>query len=235
MVGYVDWNCHFLSGMREGTQTPQETLEALSVLRQHGIEQFCFMPDYTPSLEPVSRFLLRRDLAYQRLLPNIPRGIKTRIAARVQMESGLHLVEHLDRLCFTDLGYLALKMPICDYADWIDFELNRLLYRARFKRLLFTSFDICINLYPGDVLEKLMRIPHSVFQFHYHALADSDARAFMVKLLRNNQTVLLGSEINTLGKAYFFEFSHYVESASQHMTVADFQTILRQNQIFWRK
>jgi hypothetical protein len=69
-------------------------------------------------------------------------------------------------------------MPICDYADWIDFELNRLLYRAHFKRLLFTSFDICINLYPGDVLEKLMRIPHSVFQFHYHALADADARAF---------------------------------------------------------
>jgi len=235
MTSYVDWNCHLLSGMREGIRTPQETIEALSVLQKHGIEQICFMPDYTPSLEPVSHFLLRRDLAYERHLPFLPPKLKTRIAARVQMESGLHLVENLDRLCFTKQGYLALKMPICDYTDWIDFELNRLLYRTRITRLLFTSFDICVTMYPMEILEKLMRIPHAVFQFHYHALADADARAFMVKLLRHNQTVLLGSEINTLGKAYFFEFSHYIESASKHMAIADFQTILRQNQNFWRK
>ena len=235
MTNYTDWNCHLLSGMREGVHTPQETIEALSVLRDHGIDRFCLMPNYTPSLEPVSRFLLRRDLAYSRLLPLLPQGMKTRIAARVELESGLHLVEHLDRLCFTNHNYLALKMPICSYADWIDYELNRLLYRTHIKRLIFTSFDTCIHLYPTDVLEKLTRIPYSVFQFHYHALADADSRAFMTKLLRQNQTVLLGSEINALSKTYFFEFPYYIESASCHMTVSDFQTILRQNQNFWRK
>ena len=90
-------------------------------------------------------------------------------------------------------------------------------------------------MYPTEILDKLMRIPHAVFQFHYHALADADARSLMVKLLRQNQTVLLGSEVNTLGKTYFFDFPYYLESATKHMTVADFQTILRQNQNFWRK
>ncbi len=235
MTSYIDWNCHLLSGMREGISTQQESIEALSVLHNHGIEQVCFMPDFSPSVEPISHFLLRRDLAFERLKPHLPTGMKARLTARVQMEPGLHLVEGLDRLCFTKQGYLALRMPIAEYADWIDFEINRLLYRAHFKRLLFTSFDTCVLMYPTEILEKLMRIPHAVFQFHYQSLTDADARAVMVKLLRNNQTVLLGSEITTLGKTYFFDLPYYIEAAHKAMSVADIQTILRQNLYFWRK
>ena len=232
---YADWNCQLLPQIRAGVSTPQETLEALSVLQRYGIDHFCFMPEFSHVLEPVSRFLLRRDRAAEHLRSLLPPRVKVRVAASVRMETGLHLTEGLDRLCFTKQGHLALKMPIADYADWIDFEINRLLYRVHFTRLLFTSFDRCMVMYPTDILDKLMRIPHAVFQFHYHALADADARSLMVKLLRQNQTVLLGSEVNTLGKTYFFDFPYYLESAKKYMSVADFQTILRQNQNFWRK
>ena len=230
---YYDWNCHLLPGMREGIDSVDDAISAFSFLSELQLKKLAMMPTFDCRTESVSAFLLRRYLAMERLKPHLPSSVKIKEAARVLLTPNVHLVQDLPKLCFTKKAYLALQMPASDYDDWIDYELNRLLFHAKMKHLLFTSFELCCLFYPTEIIEKLMRIPEAVFQFHYHALTDFKCKKVMSALIKQKSTVLFGSALNSLERTYQFDLPYYIKSATDRMSVADYHSILRENELFW--
>jgi hypothetical protein len=102
------------------------------------------------------------------------------------------------------------------------------LYKKKY-RLLFTSFELAIVLFPEDTIKKLMRISGAVFQFNYKALTDPRACRIIEKLLEQKSKVLLGTSLTTLEKVYFYELEHYLATANQLLSPTAFRLLIANN------
>lgn len=223
----IDWSCHLLPHMREGVETPEEAVEAIRVLTSRcGLTQLCMTPRYDPENEPISVFLLRRDRAKRELEALLPPEYKLRYAAEVLLSPGLHETEGLERLCLDKTNRLPVALPLTDYNDAIDLELNRLLFKRHLK-LLLLHFERCVALYPSSAIEKLIRIEDVAVEFHYRALTDADCCAVIRSLLRRNRTVLLGTGVDSLDSAWQLDPDLMTHSPSKGLTLDEFETLMR--------
>ena len=169
----IDWNCDLLSSVR--IDQPNAESQALETLRymmeKYGFSRICMMPLFDARKEPVSVFFLKRAAYEDCVNRALPKNIAIQFSAKVLLYRGLSDLSDLERLTETTGGYLPLLMPISSYEDWMDAELNRLLYKRKIK-LLLLSCELFPILYPAEIVEKLLRMQDAIFQFHYQALTD---------------------------------------------------------------
>ena len=172
MRSYVDWNCQLFPHMCGQISDPSEAAESLCLLSERfGIRRFCMMPDFDSQKETVSMFLLRRFRAARELEGRLPKEIRVRYAGRALINPDLYQTERLKKLCVFGGRFLPVLLPIGEYADWIDLELNHLLYKTQVG-LLLTSCELYPIFYPKEALERLFRIENAIYQFNYRALAE---------------------------------------------------------------
>ncbi len=225
----VDWSFRITSG--DGF--PGEAIQAMEYLNERfGVSHFAVMPEYDARRGSVPLFLLGLEQYEDRLREKLPTHLKIKLVPRVYLSQGLSETEHLNRLSFGKDRYLALQLPWGDYNGWMDRELHRLLYDHRF-RLLLTSCELYSTFYPKEIVEKLFRIPHAVYQFHFRALDDAALCRQISSILAQNKTVLLGTSSNSLGKLLQHDLSDYQKAATDHLSVADCQRLLHQSRAFW--
>lgn len=229
MEHLVDWSFRVTAG----EAYPHEAIQAMEHLNERfGVSRFAVMPEYDARLCSVPLFLLRLARDADRLREALPSHLKIKLLPRVYLSKGLARTEHLNRLSFGKYRYLALQLPWGEYEDWMDTELHRLLYECGY-RLLLTSCELYPAFYASETVERLFRIPQAVYQFNYRALADADSRRYISKMIGQDQKVLLGTGLTTLGKAWQYELSHYQKAATNHLSVADCQRLLHQSRVFW--
>lgn len=229
---FVDWSCGLLPRMRGCIETPEEAALAISLLyTRQGFNRFFATPTYDSEREPVSHFLLRRDRAKEELAVLLPRGCRLAAGASVLLNPSLHEVDGLERLLLPN-GRLPISLPLTEYGDWIDLELNRLLYRRKYK-LLFLSMERSVALYPADFIERLLRIENAIFGFHFRALTDPDCCRVITALLHRNRTVLLGTGVDSVDACYAYDRSCYLDRTHLHPT--DLQVLLRASGAQWQR
>ena len=232
----VDWNCRLLPAMRGLVADSKEAVDSMRLLNERfGFTHFQCSPEYDCTREPVSVFLIRYRRAVEGFQAD--HAVKTfhvRFQPIVMLAQNLYLTEGLDKLLIKHGGYLPLHLPIADYDDWIDYELNRLLYKCKFN-LWFSSFEQCVLLYPPDIIEKLIHIKGAIYQFAFKSLTNPKVIRVIKMLVKANKTVLLGTAVDCLERAYQFDYPFYEQQASSLLTPAVYQTILRQNRYFWTK
>ena len=56
---------------------------------------------------------------------------------------------------------------------------------------------------------------------------------YIAKMIGQDQTVLLGTGLTTLGKAWQYDLSNYQKAATKDLSVADCQRLLHQSRVFW--
>lgn len=238
---YIDWNSHLLPGGHEIMTDPQEAAEALRYLQTDlGIKTLCMMPGFVPFSDSVGIFLLRRHKSLSRVSeclsvirqedPTI-KPFKLLCGATVQLAPDVHQIDDLKRLTvkFNSKKYLPIQLPIADFEYWIDYEINRLLYRAG-VRLWFVSFDLACKMYPKEIIEKMLRISDTIYQFNYRSLEDPCIRKIISKLLKQRSTVLLGTSLDCQGKIYRYDLSYYLESAKKYFSPAEYSMLMKYNQ-----
>ena len=236
MEHLVDWNCRLLPSMRGLVADPEEAIATMRLLN----ERFCFthfqvMPEYDATREPVSIFMLRYDRAIRNFLSYEARkDFHIRFQPCVMLSQGLYLTDGLKRLVTKRGNYLPIHMPISTYSDWIDFELNRLLYKKHVN-LWFVSFEQCVLMYPAEIIDKLIHIKNAVFQFAFKSLTNPRVAKVIRKLAKANRVILLGTSVDCLERAYAFDYRYYEKTALDNLSSAVYQTILRQNSTFWTK
>ncbi len=229
---FVDWSCGLLPRMRGCIETAEEGAQALSLLHTRlGFNRFLAAPTYDSQREPVSHFLLRRDRAAEDLCALISKPCKLALGASVVLNPSLHEVDGLEKLLVGG-GRLPITLPLTEFDDWIDLELNRLLYRCKYK-LLFLSMERSIALYPADCIEKLLRIEDATFQFNFRALTDPACCHIIQALLHRNRTVLLGTGIDSIDACYAYDRACYLDRCDLHP--ADLQVLLRTSNTAWQR
>ena len=246
--GYIDWNCHLLADKHEVLNPARDTLDTLSFLRTYrGFHTFCMMPAFYPSLDTVPMFLRRREKSVEEVVSlyeqdrkdgrdSACESLKLLLGARVCLEKGVHEVESLKRLSipYGSYRYLAIQLPMTPFEDWIDFELNRILYKLDLK-LMFVSFERCCILYPNEILEKLYRIPNAIFQFNYRSLSIPRIQDVIRILLRANATIVFGTALDSEYKACRYALNDYLDTASDALGFDNCAVMLKKSQRLPRK
>lgn len=228
----VDFNAHLLPCMREYITDPQASVQIMQEMAlRFGIDSFCMTADFDASTETVSMFLLRLSRAKTLLKPYLPKELQVKYFASVLLLPELSLTADLDKLLFSSDKLLPIKLPVCNYEDWMDLEFNRLLYKNKF-RLFFTSFELAVLLYPPEIIEKLMRISHAVFQFNYKSLINPKVCEIIKKLIAQRSRVLLGTSLDSLDKLYFYEMDYYLRNARVQFSAEEHRILMNQSKHF---
>ena len=231
----IDWSCHLLPHMRERVETPEEAVEAMHALASGcGITRFCLTPRYDAEDEPISVFLLRRDRARRELEAILPPEYKLIYGAEVVLSPILHELDGLEKLCLGGTNRLPIALPLTDYNEGIDLELNRLLFKRHLK-LLLLHFERYVALYPSKAIEKLTRIEDVAIEFHYRALTDADCCAVIRSLLRRNRTVLLGTGVASPEDAWQYDRDLMHHSPAHGLNLDEFETLMRGSARFLRR
>lgn len=230
----TDWNCRLLPPADPLLGDDAEIARALLYsVEQFGIKRFCMMPTYDAGAESVARFLLRRDRLEEHLLRILPAGARLRMGASVLLQPRLHELADLRRLSLRAASHaLPVELPIGAWEDWMDLEINRLLYRAK-QKLLFLHAERYPILYPEEVLARLARIPDAVYQFNYRALTDPRCLQIIRSLLARGATVLLGTALEDPQKISYFELPYYLEAGEAALSRAEIASLLQGAHLYW--
>ncbi len=238
MSSHLDWNCGLFPRGLDAMSPPSypSIYDGLTVLRDRfHIKRFCFSALYDPHYESVNAHLLRRYRTEERTKNALSdMKLKMKMMSVVPLTEGLSQVPDLDRLYVFGGTHLPVTLPIYGMCDWLDLELNSMLYKSKHK-LFFTSFDRAFGLYPREFVEKCIRISKAVFQISFSSLANKPF-AYMVRAaIREKVPFLLGSELQTGADACFYEFDYYMQCAEQHLTRQTLERLLELNYQYWLK
>ncbi len=229
----TDWNCRLAAHT-----TPREAADAITEqAHRYGISRFCCVFDFDCTRESVALHLGKRDRKIEAIRALLPSRISVSAASAPITAPGLSELRELLQLGFPSKSSLFLSMPLVSYRDDFDRELHLLLHKKRL-RPVFLSFEHCMTLYPSEIVEKLLRIPLAGFQFGLRSLTDPHVREVMEHLLRNGQTVLLGTGLHTPEKLFFAELDHALDTAKASMHPFLYERLRSRNEAFapsvWR-
>ena len=220
----TDWNCQLLPSAWDERRSPRRIACALEEMYlRHGITHFHLMPAYDLKRESVSAFLHRTERMKESLSPHLPSVISLHVGSTVSLSPSISDLRSLDRLRYR--SSLCVSLPLCSYADWIDQELNALLFRRRLP-LAFFSFEKAVILYPKEIVEKLLRIKGAAFQFSFRSLQEPAVLSVIQSLLKEHKTVLLGTEINAPEKIGLYDLPFYLDRAKGFLGERDFRRLL---------
>ena len=217
--------------MRDLIASSQDAKTALEALNGLGIQRFCMMPEFDARIESVSFFLLRREKFMQELRQILPTHMRLERAACVSLSNHVHKTPKLSKLCIPKTNYLPISLPLAPESDWLAVEINQLLYHSDL-RLVFMNFDLYPIFYKEQFLQKLLALPHAAYQFNYKSLTNPLIRDYLKYLLQRNATVLFGTSVNSIGKASYYEFEYYIQTAHKYFSQYECDTLFYQRKIY---
>ena len=195
MAYLVDWNFQILPPLVGDVSNVSLSLDAMQNSFAHfGVRKFLLLAPYDPKF-PLSLHLLARSTYCKNLKKALPKPLILQSASRTTLREGLSGNDGLEHLCHKQSGFLPIDLPISPYEDWMDAELNRLLYR-RHQKLLFLSFERALILYPEEIIDKLLRISGAAYEFGYRSLSDPRVVHTVKRLLDAKKPVLLGTGLD---------------------------------------
>ena len=225
----TDWNCKLHT-----QQDVKDIANTLLWMREHhSISRVCFMVDFDATCASYSAFLIQKARFINELSLHLPSSFKINYTAAVHLTPHVSKIAELDRLTATANSLLPLSLPLGSYADWIDTELNHLLYRRRISPL-FLSFELYPILYPQDALERLLRIPNAAYEFNYKAFSNPACVRMISSLLQRGAPVLLGTHCTLVEKLTLYDLDHFKELAKETLDPTEYLLLTKHNKQLWK-
>ena len=107
----IDFHSHILPEMDDGSQSPEESVRMLQLLRRQGVQTVIATPHFYSNQDNPDNFLARREASFQKLpydpetMPQILLGVE------VTYFRDMSRSEELFRLCVGDSCVLLIEMP----------------------------------------------------------------------------------------------------------------------------
>ncbi len=193
----IDFHCHFLPNMDDGSQSVEESIKILESLSEQSVELVVATPHFIANNESVESFIQRRQIAYEKLSGNLYDGLpKTRLGAEVEFYEGISSLEGLKKLCIEGTNILLLEMP---NAKWTQCVINELYRMVSFGniRIMLAHIERCLFVQDADIIDYLLRtdvIMQSNVSYFIRTLTKRKA----CRYLRDDIIHVLGSDSHNM-------------------------------------
>lgn len=195
----IDFHCHILPGIDDGSDSPETSLQMLTREREQGVELVCLTPHFYADYTTPERFLRHRAGALRALREIMAASGEAfpplRLGAEVRFFDGISNASALDELCLEGTNLLLLEMPFTSWSDRMVSEVEDLCRRG------LQPVAAHIERYFGLASKKTMQRFLSL-----DILVQSNAEFFLsrrtsrkaLRMLRDEQIHFLGSDAHNL-------------------------------------
>jgi protein-tyrosine phosphatase len=204
----IDWHCHVLPNMDDGSKNADESLAMLEALHGQGVSQVVATPHFYASDESVDDFLGRREKSFQELLakhPDLSRDML--LGAEVSYYPGIHKMKGLQSLSIGESKLLLLEMPM---EHWSRYTVDELIAMASTSDVVAVLAHVERYLTYGN--EKYLGVlrEHGVLmQVNASFFRGLRNRHIALKMLQSESIDFIGSDSHNmksrppmLGEAY---------------------------------
>ena len=222
----IDFHSHILPGIDDGSKDVEESLKLLEMLQQQGIDTVVATPHFDPDKESVKDFLVRRQISFENLKPQLP--VQTPVillGAEVAYYEGISHLDELSKLCIGNSGILLLEMPM---AKWSQFVWNELKALSTVKgyTIIIAHIERYMNAQTSEMWKRLRELG-ILIQVNAGFFNRFGSRRKALKMLLNGQINVIGSDCHNIdsrppcmeqafgiirskaGDEFFTEFTEY--------------------------
>lgn len=200
MCGIIDMHSHILPGIDDGSASVQESIAMLQAEADQGIETVVATPHFYPRYDTPEAFLQKRDRAETELLSamGMKNGLpEVHIGAEVYFFRGISESDFLPQLTIRGKHCILIEMPPAPWPEVCYQELEA-IWRRRGITPVIAHIDRYIAPFrTHKIPQRLQQLPVLV-QANASFFLDKQTRRMALKMLRQDQIQLLGSDCHNM-------------------------------------
>ncbi len=196
----IDVHTHVLPGIDDGSQSVEESRLLLEESAGYGVTQIAATPHFYAHKTSFDHFLEKRERALQRVLEakeswnTIP---QIYVGAEVYYFPGMGRAERLKELTYKGSDILLLEMPFAQWDTNIVKDVEDILQKQKLRIILAH-----VERYYGfqkkmDAWNTIMQMDITP-QINCECLLHFRTRGFAIKLLKQRDDVLLGTDCHNM-------------------------------------
>lgn len=196
----VDFHTHILPGIDDGSRNVGMSLEMLAMEEDQKVDKIIATPHFYARQDSVEEFLKRRQASFEKLMQSYdkrPDHIPIRLGAEVYYFEGMGDASMVPKLCIEGTRILLLEMPFHQWTRTMYEDVRKLVENQNLTVILahlerFWSFQKDMGNW-NRILDLGVRV-----QMNAGVFLDWKKRHKAIKLLKSENTVLLGSDCHNL-------------------------------------
>ena len=196
----VDFHAHILPKADHGSNSLEESLTQLSIVKRYGFDKIVATPHFYPHQHNLSAFLKKRDESVASLKAEMPEGCPSvAVGAEVLLCNNLNRLETLASLCIGSSNVIMIELPFCDFNDG---------YVDTVREIQNSGFSVILahaDRYPKENIERLIDIGVSL-QLNVSSLCKFIKRKHLFKWIEDERVVALGSDIHGINERPYKDF-----------------------------
>ncbi len=194
----IDFHTHILPGIDDGSRDADTSCRMLEMAVEQGVDMIVATPHFYASRDRVEHFLEKRARAEALLREHLAGyPLQLRHGAEVAFFRGISRAEKLDSLTIEGTNLLLLEMP---FMPWESSDIDEVetLIEERGYRILLAHLERYLDL-PGNKrrIQEILELPVHV-QINAESLTDWRKRGHLVRMFRDGQAHVLGSDCHSL-------------------------------------
>lgn len=193
-MAIIDMHCHILPGVDDGARDVETSLAMLEASRAQGVQYMVATPHFYATRDRVDTFLDRRREAWETLKSRMGAdypGIV--LGAEVAFFRGISRAERLEALKIEGTDCLLLEMPFRPWSEDDVDEVSEILEKHGYTIVLAHIERYLAMRGNADYIGNLLELP-VLAQINAESLLDWRQRGKLIKMVRNGQVHLLGSD-----------------------------------------
>lgn len=200
MSTVVDFHCHILPGMDDGSASVEESIELLRMEARQGIHHVITTPHFYAHYDSPERFLEKRTEMEARLRqemekdPDLP---KISMGAEVYYFRGISDSDALRELTMAGRPYILIEMPTPPWTETMYRDLEGIWIKHDIVPIIAHIDRYIRPLKTYGIPERLEKLPVLV-QANASFFLESGTARMALRMLKKNQIHLLGSDCHNL-------------------------------------
>ena len=193
-MAIIDMHCHILPGVDDGARDVETSLAMLEASRAQGVQYMVATPHFYATRDRVDTFLDRRREAWETLKPRMGADFPGIVlGAEVAFFRGISRAERLEALKIEGTDCLLLEMPFRPWSEDDVDEVSEILEKHGYTIILAHVERYLAMRGNADYIGNLLELP-VLAQINAESLLDWRQRGKLIKMVRNGQVHLLGSD-----------------------------------------
>lgn len=193
----IDFHSHILPQIDDGSQSVEESIALLELLRKQNVECVFATPHFDANRHSVDRFCEKRQAAYERLAAVLTPALPSVcLGAEVAYYQGVSRLNDLPRLKLEGTKLLLLEMPFSTWSEYAVRELIDLSCSGEITVLL-AHIERYLKLQKKSLWDRLLD-KGILMQTNATFFSRTGTRRKAVKMLSRGQIHLLGSDCHNL-------------------------------------
>jgi protein-tyrosine phosphatase len=193
-MAIIDVHCHILPGVDDGARNVETSLAMLKASSDQGVQYMVATPHFYATRDRVDTFLDRRSEAWETLKPQLSANLpRIYLGAEVAYFQGINRADRLETLRIEGTDCILLEMPFRPWSD-VDVDEVTQIYEKYGYTIILAHIERYLGIQGNnEYIEDMLELP-VLTQINAEGLLDWHQRRKLIKMLRNGQIHLLGSD-----------------------------------------